>query len=165
MASCSPFKKFEKNSSRIKLNETNLKSLNGKYSLISVDSSYRFLDWTLFAKSPFGFENIPTSSDYVSFQVLNKKEIKVAVFENGNMIRSKSLKGKIKNDYFVFRKKRVLLFWLILNGVRIQKTRIAIHKNGDLILDNKSGGVLLLGIFPIFGSNDEHHNYLFEKIN
>ena len=162
--SCAPFKKFEKNKSRIGLSSENLELFNGQFELISIDSAYRFLDFALLAKSPFGFENIPEAGDYLSLKVLDKKKIEVSVYEDDNLIRRKVLKGKIKDNYFVFRKRRVLIFWLVLNGIRIQKSRIGLLENGNLILDNSGGGILLLVFLPAGGNSDEFHNLQFRKI-
>ena len=118
----------------------------------------------MLARSPFGFENVPDAGDYLTLKVLSEKKIEVSVFQDDQLIRTKILKGKIKDNYFVFRKRRVLLFWLVINGIRIQKSRIGVLKNGNLILDNSGGGILLLVLLPINAASDEFHNLEFKKI-
>lgn len=166
LTSCHSFKKYPTHEERISLSTNNLSELNGRYEIITIDSSFNTLDYALLVKSPFHLGNIPENGDYVLIQVLTNKKIKVSSYENGEMYHSKILIGKIKNNNFVFRTQYTFpIFTLVLNGLSFQKTRIGLLENKNLTLDSKGGGIAFIGFFPIAGGSSDYCKHIFKKIN
>ena len=165
ISSCTGLKKLPSNNTRINLTDKNLSAFNGKYEVMTIDSSYRTLDYALLVKSPYDYKNIPSKEDYISMEVISKKKIRVSSFENDQLIHSKILKGKLKNNHFVFRTRFVVpFFFLAINGLSFQKTRIGLLENGNLTMDTAGGGVALLGVFPMGGGDSKHYKHIFRKI-
>src|SRR5690606_14996515 len=107
----------------IELSETNFAALNGKYSdeLVSKNNpSNGDLYWYIFDQ---GY-NFKDSINYVELILLSPKRLHVRIFDGETLRKDRVFKGKIKNGYFVFRKRYLFIPALYMNVYRDRKLRI-----------------------------------------
>ncbi|WP_196896044.1 hypothetical protein [Aureivirga marina] len=158
LISCAKFKKLPTNYKKI--DRTNIASLNGEYSIFAKNQ--------LATKSPY-FHNANNKfyrkagrgiSDTIHFDsisggifkinVLNKEKVKFEFIKKGKIVRSQTLKYKLKKDGFMHIKNRnTILIGVpyIFGGVDHRKVRIALDTNNNLILNDifdSSGSLLLI---------------------
>jgi len=132
--SCSSLKLCVQNEDKIELSQSNINLLNGKFandSFLNKDSIQGSLYWNFFDRG----HNSKDSVEYIKLEVLNTKKIKVSYFDGDTIVRSKVLKGKIRNGYFEFHKKYLIIPALYVNVFRNRSFRISILTNGNLITD------------------------------
>lgn len=134
LTSCSSLRRAPDCTSRIELNDTTLNRLTGKYKPYSVvpDTQIKTsLSWNIFDA---GY-NSETIHDFVEIEVHGKNELSISYWDSTTLIKSKVFKGKIKNDYFVFKRKYLIIPAVIVNLFRNRAFRIGLLPNGNLISD------------------------------
>ena len=138
---------------------------NGYYGIVSTDSVYRTLENALTGKNFFNEDHVISASDKIQLQAIDKRHIRVSVFYGSSFVRTKILRGKVAQNYFVFSQIHIEPIYVILNGAGRQKNRIGMLENGDLILDTTWGGFLYLFVMPTFGTGDSFYDLKFKHIN
>ncbi|MBL85666.1 MAG: hypothetical protein CMO82_03285 [Winogradskyella sp.] len=101
-------------------------------------------------KDTLGLNN---TNDYkFELKVLNPKKIKISYLKNGEIIRERDIKTKLKKDGFLYLSNKNLQFLgvpYIFGAFDIKKVRLTLSKNNDLIFDvsNIRSGAGLLIVF------------------
>ncbi len=78
-------------------------------------------------------------------------------------IKTRIIKGKIKDDYFVFTRRNVSPFWFIINGFGKKTARLGVLNNGDLIVDSRHVIVATIIILPFTGGREQQYDLIFTK--
>ena len=167
-SSCACLEKSVDNSG-IFLTKSNLTLLNGKYQRKSVqigkDSlSVGDLYWNLFANS-YSFAlatdvevlNLKSDVDFIELKVINKNKILVSYINENDTLASKIMKGKIKNGYFEFRRKYLIIPLIFSNVYKNSKFRIGLSNDNNLMGDYKNitlGTIIVL--YPIYDNVSEN---------
>jgi hypothetical protein len=164
--SCTSLKPITANSSLQTIGPSEISKFNGNYEIISLDSSFRTLEYALTFSGQFDFLDLPKNNDRVNMAIIDSRHLKISVYKSDTLIVSRIIKGRIFQNYFHSNLTSIAFvkpFYGILNIYRRQKVRLGLLQSGDLILDCDTGGVLLLVAFPIFGSSDEQYNLVFKR--
>ena len=90
---------FGQSENEIELNESSIYELNGNYMINSMDSS-KLLPICLINSFYFNWENLADSNDYIKIEVLTPKKIRIELYDNGKLIKSKKVKGEIDKGLF-----------------------------------------------------------------
>ena len=153
LSSCVCLKNNTNNSDRIILSESNLTLLDGRYKKRSVqlgrdslpvgDLYWNFFQNTYSGVFGSGFDealkglNNKSDSDFFELKVIDKNKLLVSYIDGNNTITSKILKGKIKNGYFVFRKKYLFVPLIVTNFYKNSQFRIGLSNDNNLKGDYK----------------------------
>lgn len=135
VSACATLKTSPISEHRIKLSEDSLALLNGTYSRTSLtkfNTATGDLFWNFYTR---GYAIESDSLYAVTIEVLDATHINVSLFENDRMLRSKTLRGKLKNGYFEMRLRKFILPAVYLNCCRSTKFRIGLQENMHLITD------------------------------
>ncbi len=166
VSSCATLKKSNQIDYSLQNLDNKYKELEGDYRVYSTDTTYRTLEFSLFYKGQYNYNNFPDSNVRINLKVIDKRRLKVTLYDGNEILNQKIRRGKIKDSYFqINRSIRIYPFWIILNGLGIHKTRVGLLTNGNLLVDTANDGIALLVIFPFFGKGDQHYGLEFEKIN
>jgi hypothetical protein len=84
----------------------------------------------------------------VTIKAIDDDHISATLFADNKMIKTKTVKGRLVNNYFEFHTTQ-LKFRFIINLYSQQSSRLALWKDGSLYLDNNHGGIGFLVILPI----------------
>ncbi len=142
-----------------------LSQLNGRYKLKSVKRSGVYLDVVLLQKKWVDHERDSSIDADMALQVVDANHIKVALYKNGQIARSKTIKGVFNNGYFHFHSTHLswkYAFWIYSQ----QTSRITVTKDHQLLLDNNHGGIgffLILPI-PLSGASMDQYDLVYERI-
>lgn len=175
LTSCASLKKSVDTGNRIWITDTTLRLIEGRYERKSVQlqkDSFPVADlyWNLYANTysfTFGNDkglNQKSDTNFIELKVVNKNEI-LAVYTSGSeVLISKVLKGKVKNGYFVFRRKYLFLPFVVANIYRNTKFRIGLLNDMNLIADYKEiGFATIYVIIPDF-RNISESDMIFKRI-
>ncbi len=164
LLACTTFKTMGEDE-RMALTTKQVPQFEGSYKILSVDTAYLTLSNALLSDDYFNIYNKPDSCDRVEIKFIDANHLQVTTFDNDINIASKTLKGKIKGNYFVLKKKvEMPFFWLILNSYHTQRTRIGLLNNGHLTVNVSGGGCALLVVFPIMCAEGAHYQIEFARI-
>ena len=163
-SSCRPLKPISQNNNLQTLTPADIHKFDGDYEIISTDSAYRTLENALTDKNYFNHEHDIENTDKINLQAIDSRHIKVSVFSNDTIITTKILRGHLSQNYFQFSLVHFSPIYIVINGIRRQKNRIGILKSGELMLDTKFGGFLLLLILPTFGDGAEFYDLKFRRL-
>ncbi len=139
------------------LTEKNLKSINGTYKDFPNDRSTSLDFALLFKKVKFHSANLPDSNTSVKLEIIDKRHLKITVLQDGNIIKTKTKRGRILEGYFYLNQSAFFRFWFILNVVGFQQTRIGLLNNNNITLDTYqigNGGFLVIIPIPFGGGPD-----------
>jgi len=132
--SCSGLRKVADSKERMPLQQKNLADLNGKYNNdpgSNKDSTRTDLYWNIF---DIGY-NSKDSVCYIEIKATDNDKLNIALWDNNHIVKSKIFKGKIKRDYFVFKRRYLILPMILVNLFRNRKFRIGLLPNGNIITD------------------------------
>ena len=175
LTSCASLKKNVDTGNRIIITDSTLKLIEGRYERESVQlrkDSFPVADlyWNLYANSYsfiFGNDkglNHKSDTNFIELKVVNENEILATYTSGSEVLTAKVLKGKVKNGYFVFRRKYLFLPFVFANIYRTTKFRIGLLNEGDLIADYKEiGFATIYVIFPDF-RNISENDIIFNRI-
>lgn len=153
--SCSTLRRAYENNEITDLTADNIEILNGKYldePFFKSNPSHGDLHWYLFDR---GY-NFKDSIKYIEFKSISPKRILVRSFDGETLVKEKAFKGKIKDGYFVFNKRYLLIPALFMNVYRDRQIRIGKLKNKNLITDyNQVTFGTGLFVFPFFENRKE----------
>lgn len=108
LASCSSLRKASINQDRIVITDTTINLLIGKYiesSTDSISNSKTHLASNIFDR---GYNPI-SKRDFVEIEIIDNRRIKVSYWDSITLIKSKVFKGKLKNGYFVFKRRYLII--------------------------------------------------------
>jgi hypothetical protein len=143
------------------LSPTSISNLDGNYDIRSSDTVRTTLDFALTFKKYGRFD---TKAKYsVSIKAINDRHIQTDILKNDSLLKSKIIKGKFDNGYFVFRNKKLSPFYFIFNVFGSKITRLGQLKSGDLIVDCSHFQVATLVVIPLAGGRDEEYNVVFRR--
>jgi hypothetical protein len=173
LVSCNSLTPVTQNNLLQTLSSGELSKLDGDYEVISTDTSYPTLARALTftdKKRLNDFRRAGQSlKDFrLNIKSLNKRHLKITVYSQNKIIKTKTIKGELSDNYFQFKMSKispVFPLYLILNLYKKQKNRIGLTKGGDLLLDSYEGGVLLLIFMPTFGGDTDSYNLIFRRKN
>ena len=128
-------------------------------------------DTTNFSKTlynSFNFDTVYKRKDLiVNITPIDKNKIKLKVIDNQYVIDSLTIKGKYRRGYFKMKRQYSTnfiagpLLWILGDNFKY----LGLTKDNKLIIiDSGNGGVMLLVIFPIFGSGSGQFENEFERI-
>jgi hypothetical protein len=162
--SCSSLKGTVDCQNRIILSDSTVKLLAGKFKPVATlpkSSTTAGLPWEIFDR---GF-NPKTNSDYVLIKPIAGNKLLISYWDSTNLIKSKIFKGKLKNGYFVFKRRYLIIPAVLVNLFRARSFRIGLLPNGNLITDYKQiGGGSFYVLIPYFDKRKEYAAE-FEKLN
>ncbi|MBE0392210.1 hypothetical protein HNQ02_003153 [Flavobacterium sp. 7E] len=143
-----------------KINISNVTTLNGNYSVFAIKKSNKSYPYFDNANEKFYRKYGRDKSDTIKFDTINggdfkilvknEKEINLEFIANNKILKSQTLKYKIKDDGFLHIKNKNTLIWgipYLFGGVDVRKVRIALSENNDLIINDvfdSSGAFLLI---------------------
>ncbi|MBS1777828.1 MAG: hypothetical protein JST70_00795 [Bacteroidetes bacterium] len=152
-----------KHDNMIAITKDNLKSLNGHYSNIS-DTQDRHFEpnlWNVINHMRFK-KQISGARGEIKLQVLNDKRINVTLLLSDSLQYNHILKGKVKEGYFVTRKKFLFIgIPLFLNIEKSLKMQFALTSEGNLLVDSKAG---LYAAILIAAGQASHSNTQYKRI-
>lgn len=134
LTSCSSLKRATNYKNKIEFNDTTLIRLTGKYKPYSVVPNTQiksYLSWNIF---DVGYSP-ETKHDYIEIETLSKNELLISYWDSTTLIKSRVFNGRIKNGYFVFKRKYLIIPALFVNLFRNRSFRIGLLPNNNLITD------------------------------
>ena len=171
LSSCSSLKNNNYNPNRVMLNNSNFKLIEGKYKINSIDNKGSFgLDSYLLGNNlsyllkRYEFDSRSDSSHYVKFKFVDEKTLNVSYTENSGILKTKKIKGKLKDGYFELKRSSLLIPAILANLYRNRKFRIGLLDNGNLTTDyNEISFGTAIVIIP-FWWNETDLDVEFERI-
>ncbi len=110
------------------------------------------------------FSNATGDSILINFNFENKNTLVITTVNNGKIMQTKKLKGRIKNNYFSVRRKLFLIpFPFIVYSHDETKILLGNDKNGNLIL--KLGHHSVFWVFIMAAGESYVSQYQYKKIN
>lgn len=170
VTSCATFDKNVINEHSVSLTSENLMLLNGTYKRKSINDNLNIRGYDnsnlfrcFFLKPDrYGWTD-SLQNDFIKMEVINNNRIKISLIKNGIIEKSKTLKGKIAENTFEFKKRFSLIPLIFLNFSEIRKTRIELLQNGNLLVDTFYEAIANFLIFP-WGANYYGYDLEFEKV-
>jgi len=162
--SCSSLRQAAACKDRIQLQDANLTDLNGRYNndpKSNKDSTRTDLYWNIF---DIGY-NPKDSNCYIEIKATDKDKLNIALWDNNHIVKSKIFKGKIKRNYFVFKRRYLIIPIILVNLFRNRKFRIGLLPNGNIITDYNQ---ISFGSFYVILPYIEKRKYYgieFERVN
>lgn len=161
--SCSTFRHAKDSGSKINLHDTTLHQLSGRFresSIVPSSQAKASLSWDIFDRGI----NHETQHDYIEIKTLNHRSISVSYWDSTSVLKSKVFKGKIKNGYFVFRRRYLVLPFVVANLFRNRVFRIGLLPNGNVITDYNQVSFGSFYVILPFADNKRQLNVEFERI-
>lgn len=143
-----PLKPFSNMDSVQTIEKDGLSKLNGNYAILSVDSETLCSLDEVFFYLDMPYEKKLATGNYVTIKAIDDNHISATIFADNKMVKTKTVKGRLVNNYFEFHTTQ-LKFRFIINLYSQQSSRLALWKDGSLYLDNNHGGIGFLVILPI----------------
>ncbi|RZS93985.1 hypothetical protein EV197_2567 [Aquimarina brevivitae] len=122
---------------QMELTKHNLYALNGKYTRNPVHHTKTHkgdLFWNFYTR---GYNVGADSLCAVALKVIDEKQLNVTIMKKDSLIKSRILKGKLKNGYFEMKRRVLFIPSIFLNVFRTSKFRIGLLENGNLTTDFK----------------------------
>ena len=165
LTSCATLKSDKLVDGQIELTKENLNLLNGKYSRNPVNQPEKWkgdLFWNFFTR---GYNVGADSLCSVSIRVVDERNLDVTLMKNDSIIKSKVVKGKLKDGYFEMNRRVFFIPTIYLNVFRTTKFRLGLLENQSLTTDYKqiawgTGFVII----PFF-DKDEEADFEYRKLN
>jgi len=153
------------------LSEENLTLLDGSYRRYSEHQNEGSLQgdlyWNLFSDLLLYLLSISYEvggdSIFIELKVINKNKIFVSHKISNDTYASKTMKGKIKDGYFEFRRKYLFIPMVIVNLYRTSKFRIGISKDYYLITDFKQLSLGTTYLIIPFSEKKNENNIIFKN--
>lgn len=165
LTSCATLKSDKYVDGQIELTNQNLNLINGKYTRNPVNQSEKWkgdLFWNFYTR---GYNVGADSLCAVELKIIDERRLNVTIMKNDSIIKSKILKGKIKNGYFEMKRRVFFIPTIYLNVFRTTKFRIGILENDNLTTDyNQIAWGTGFVIIPFFDKEKEP-DFEYKKIN
>lgn len=135
-----------------------LADLNGDYRIFSIDTSHVTLNWAMLRNSRFDFYNRPDTNDWVRLTFIDQRRLEIRFFVDGKLTKRDIQKGKFVDRHFELKTRvKIPLYLIVFNILGIQKTRIGLSQDKNLIVDTSGCGFFLLGLFPLLSGGDANY--------
>jgi len=165
--SCVSVKKYTSDVKVEKINSDNLGKVIATYKNLPVNSP----DYVQQMSSLWSIINYSSTKKYPNWKSQNvmiskKDDMLIAqLIENNLVLETKTLSGKIYDDYYFLRRqyKFQTFFFFLINGIGDSSVKITIREN-NLFVVSKSEGLALIVVFPGFGSGGNVQTSEFEKV-
>jgi hypothetical protein len=152
------------------LSESNFKRLNGLYQA-QPDSAYKAnLADLLIVNYYLNYPSKKIDTFYdtleVEIKAVSPHKIEITVFRNKIQESRRTLKGKLKNGYFLIKQQYQYDSELpiVLGTSTRQKSRLTIDKAGNVLVDAKEMTNVRFLLVPLFFQTDQYFNREFKKI-
>lgn len=181
--SCVSFSNKILKNETVKLDDNNIKNLNGvyyNYPLLAYNNNFnyamadsvkkRISAYNLFINNPIKISKLDSLElgnieEKFSLRFIDKNQIEIKYFTNEKIKSSEIIKGRIKKGFFYLDNKfhktnGVPYLW---GGIETRKRRIGLSENNDLIFNSvysSQGGILIFFV----GGNTGKYSYKIEKI-
>lgn len=135
LTSCATLKSDKYVDGQVELTKENLNLLNGKYSrqhLNPLEKRKGDLFWNFYTR---GYNVGADSLCSVSIKVVDERSLYVTLLKNDSIIKSKVIKGKLKNGYFEMKRRVFFVPTIFLNIFRTTKFRLGLLENQNLTTD------------------------------
>lgn len=145
------------------LNKQNLKELNGSYQIFQINADSLFQKYPSQTRFYNNFLTeidrkllkdtlrLDTNSRYLfNLEVITDRQIKVNYVQNGNIIRTREFKTKLKKDGYLYLKNKNTGFVAVpyvAGAIDVKKTRMTKNQNGNLVFDvvnHRSGAFMVI---------------------
>lgn len=171
--SCATLKETKIVESKIELTKENLNLINGIYRIN--DNEYPlYLDYffgSFFTnKESMIVYNIKEEARveplfFINLSVLNKNKIKAQLKVNNTVLKTYTIKGKIKNGYFEQNRKGYILPALLINVFHSYKFRIGLLNDRNIITDFKNIDFGTVYFFSPFNNSKSKYNLKHTRIS
>ncbi len=153
------------NHDRIKLDQTTLNRLTGDYEIMTIDTLRTTLPSSFMNDKTFHFENLPGKDDKVSIEIIDGNKMKMTLIDNGQVIKQKTIKFKLTDNYIEYRRNYISLFLVIINGSSSTQARIGLLTNGNITMDMSFMRMGFLGLIPFTGGSTVDYNLIYARKN
>ena len=163
--SCASLKSDKFVDGQIELTKQNLTLINGKYTRNPVNQSENWkgdLFWNFYTR---GYNVGADSLCAVELKVIDERHLNVTIMKNDSIIKSKVLKGKIKNGYFEMKRRVFFIPTIYLNVFRTTKFRIGLLENDNLTTDYKQLAWGTGFVVIPFIDNEKEPDFEYKKLN
>ena len=162
ISSCSTLKHSDLVDNQVALTNNNLDLLNGCYNRFPNDSLHGDAR-DLFGMLSLKNHDFKYKGKYVKLTVIDEKHIKFDLVNNDSITYTKTLKGKLKNNEFVFNRQMKIIPVIVATIYMDSKVRIGILDTGDLIVDAKHLEYGLTYFVLPLGGGDKKYDQKFER--
>ena len=162
LISCSSLKDHVSLEIQQEITNANLKSIEGKYSIITKNKDY--LPGILINNYYFNNNNLPDENDYVELKFLKGNSFEMKIFDNNKIIKRKKISGKLKDGCFEFSTTQLSPFWIIITGIHNNNIRLFLNEQGNIGIDYSESHLGLFVIIPFAGSKTEKENIEIKRI-
>ncbi|MEO6948201.1 MAG: hypothetical protein ABI123_01120 [Ginsengibacter sp.] len=134
LSSCSSLRKAQPSKSRVNLDESTIHVLDGKFIervKIPNKKNPASLSWNIFDR---GY-NAESQESYIEIKAISSNQLSISYWDSTTLLKSKIFKGRIKNDYFIFKRKYLVIPAIFVNLFRNRSFRIGLLPNNNLITD------------------------------
>lgn len=142
------------------LSTKNPTAIDGKFDRCSMDNCHD-LFYLFFEKAYIG--NYVNSR--VELKYIDENHISLSMIENGIVLETKIRYGQFVDGMFEFNSKLILVPLIIFNFYNVDKIRIGILKNGNLIVDNRRRDVAYFLLFFWHNKSWATYDMEFARIN
>ena len=163
--SCASLKSDKFVDGQIELTKQNLNLINGIYTRNPINQSEKWkgdLFWNFYTR---GYNVGADSLCAVELKVVDERRLNVTIMKNDSIIKSKVLKGKIKNGYFEMKRRVFFVPTIYLNVFRTTKFRIGLLENDNLTTDYKQLAWGTRFVIIPFVDNEKEPDFEYKKLN
>lgn len=160
-----PLKSFSSTDSVQTIEKTALSKLDGAYEIFSAASgTSNSLGDIFFYSFLLNKKKKPAKTDFIMLRAIDDNHIKASLFLNHKLVKTKTIKGRLIDNYFEFHSTH-LKFTFIINVYSQQTNRLALWKDSALYVDNNYGGIGFLVFLPIplSGSSVDTYHLKFNR--
>ncbi|PKV50432.1 hypothetical protein ATE84_2489 [Aquimarina sp. MAR_2010_214] len=170
--SCATLKKNEIIENKVELTRENLNLIDGTYKIDEnkyLSYSDYFLGSFCTNKESKLVYKIRKKSGieplfFITLSVLNKNKIKAKLKINNSVLKTYTIRGKIKNGYFEQNRKGYILPALLINEFQSYKFRIGLLNDGNIITDSKKVDFGTVYFFSPFNNSGSNYNLRHNRI-
>ncbi len=146
----------------VKLTDSTLSELNGKYLIQSTDSS-ALLPSCLINNFHFNWEYRADSSDYIKIEVINLRKVRINLYDNEKLVKSETIRGKVKNGSFVANPLFIDPFYFVLFGTAKYRLKIGLTTYDSLLVDGTRKSCAYFLFMPIAGDSIQFNEVKFDR--
>lgn len=163
LCSCTGLKNVQDRPNIHTLTEQKISTLDGRYGIFTSDSATTTLDNALTLKKYWWKDWTGKDKYHLSIKAKDARHIDIEVYKENVLLDKKTVKGKIKDGYFVIKPKKVLFFYFLLNGYGQATTRLGFDTSGNLIVDAHTLKLSTLLFIPLAGDRHKEYGLIFPR--
>lgn len=172
LSSCSlfhplPLKPIDDQSAPDRIKQLQLFDFNGDWEIMASDSSKMTMEYNFTNKDRFSYRKPPGPNDFIRLTAIDNHRLKAELYIDNKKVKTKKIKGRIRNDYFEYHSTHVECHWVVFFVYRQHTERIAATAKGELVMDSNQGGIAFLLILPIplSGASMDYYNIRYRRRN